>query len=117
MNRQILPQFPGYFSLISSSLLFLRLTDRSMGSLNCFITIRGAGWNRQANAALAPEYDWFDDNLLVEFVQDIGFEDYAEGGEIFDGDRRGKVSTPEPGMGLGIVGLIGWGWRQRSRRR
>lgn len=75
------------------------------------VTSDGEGWNRQAKDTLAPQYDWFDDNIFVDFISDVDFSEY-DTGEI-----ASSVSTPEPHSILGLGTLLIFGWKTRRSRR
>lgn len=82
------------------------------------VTSTGQGWNRQANGSLEDQYNEFDEDYMVEYLADEGFEQYAEG-EIFDGERLrdDAKDVPEPGLAVGLALLATVGWYSRRRRQ
>lgn len=82
-------------------------------------TSSGAGWNRQAEAPLADEYNWFDDSISVEsfILDELELANFGTG-LVFDGENlREPQSVPEPGMVVGLLALVGLGWRSRKHRK
>lgn len=74
-------------------------------------TSTGEGWNRQAEAPLVEQYNWFDDDIFVDFIMDIDFSEYSTDA-WFEEKTLPKASVPEPSLLLGlltttILGLIG----------
>jgi hypothetical protein len=71
-------------------------------------TSTGQGWNRQAEAPLVEEYNWFDDNIFVNLIEDVGFEQY-EKGSVFEGETLidPPKDVPEPSMLLGSLAFLG----------
>lgn len=74
-------------------------------------TSTGEGWNRQAEAPLVEQYNWFDDDIFVDFIMDIDFSEYSTDA-WFEETTLPKASVPEPSLLLGlltttILGLIG----------
>ncbi|XWK86592.1 MAG: trypsin-like serine protease [Phormidium sp.] len=82
-------------------------------------TSSGAGWNRQADGSLVDNYNWFDDSLFVEsfIIDELELADFGSG-LVFDGENlREPQSVPEPGMVVGLLALVGLGWRSRKHRK
>jgi hypothetical protein len=66
------------------------------------VTRDGFGWNRQADVPLPEEYNWFDDETLVQILTDDGLERYASG-SAEDGVSR---STPESSGVMGLMSVV-----------
>ncbi|MBD2576537.1 trypsin-like serine protease [Oscillatoria sp. FACHB-1406] len=75
-------------------------------------TSNGEGWNRQAEAPLAPQYDWFDDQVFVNFITDVDFAQHDPGKPV----DPTPATTPEPSALLGLMALFGW-MKLRKRER
>ncbi len=74
-------------------------------------TSTGEGWNRQAKAPLVEQYNWFDDDVFVDFIMDVDFSEYSTGA-YFEDKSLPKATVPEPSLLFGlltttILGLIG----------
>lgn len=82
-------------------------------------TSSGAGWNRQAEAPLLDEYNWFDDRISVEsfILDELELANFGTG-LVFNGENlREPESVPEPGMVFGLMALAGFGWFSRKQRK
>lgn len=74
-------------------------------------TSTGEGWNRQAEAPLVEQYNWFDNDVFVDFIMDVDFSEYSTGAS-FEDKSLPKATVPEPSLLFGlltttILGLIG----------
>jgi hypothetical protein len=71
-------------------------------------TSTGQGWNRQAEVPLLDEHNWFDENIFVDAISDIGFEQY-ENGSVFNNGTLvdPPKDIPEPSMLLGSFAFLG----------
>jgi hypothetical protein len=87
-------------------------------------TSSGAGWNRQANAPLIDQYNWFDDRYFVDsiIVDELDLAQFTRG-LVFDGENLRQAplpesqSVPEPGMVFGLIALAGLGLCSRKQRK
>ncbi|MFB2833375.1 trypsin-like serine protease [Floridanema evergladense] len=82
-------------------------------------TSSGAGWNQQADSPLLDDDNWFDDSISVEsfILDELELADFGSG-LVFDGENlREPQSVPEPGMVVGLLALVGLGWRSRKQSK
>lgn len=82
-------------------------------------TSSSRGGNRPAEIPLPDEYNWFDENIFVDPISDVGFEEYENGGPVFEGETLidPPKDVPEPSMLLGSFAILGMLTRLRRRSR